>query len=174
MSYWRGVVKLMPELRAYARSVASNPEEAEDLVSDAIERSANAAQCPQALDELRPWLFRVIRNLYIDEKRKQKVRLEYSATAVRLSEGLVETGSKAEETVLLRTAFEQLSSQEREVLFLVDIMGMKYAEAAAIIEVPTGTIMSRISRARKALLELVNPLQATEEEAKTGKEKLYL
>lgn len=144
----------MPELLAYARSITSASDNVEDLVQDAIERALRSDNKPNVLDELRPWMFRVIRNLHYDELRKLRVRREYSAGMGRLSEESMQTADHARD-VLIRRAFEKLPPDTREVLFLVDIMGLKYAEAAKVMDVPNGTVMSRLSRARRALLELV-------------------
>jgi len=144
---------LLPELRAYAIAICASRNGAEDLVHDAIERGLRADTRPTRLDELRPWMFRVIRNLHYDELRKRRVRREYLAAERRLSD---ETGvSDTARDVLIRLAFENLPSETREVLCLVDIMGLKYVEAAKVMDVPIGTVMSRVSRARKALLEIV-------------------
>jgi len=146
---------LLPELRAYSRSILQSPDEAEDLVQDAIERALRTDTRPSKLDELRPWMFRVIRNLSIDQFRKNRVRREYFQAQERLSNNTAVTTDVARDT-LLRLAFAKLQPDAREVLFLVDIMGMKYCEAAQVMGVPNGTVMSRISRARRALLELVD------------------
>ena len=143
---------LLPELRAYARSLAKNPHDSEDLVQDAIERALRSENCPVLVQDLRPWMFRVIRNLHLDELRKRRVRMEYSTAQKRLSSDLMQAGDHAE-GVALRMTFETLPAQMREVLFLVDVMGMKYAEAAAIMDVPHGTVMSRVSRARRTLID---------------------
>ena len=144
---------LLPEFRAYAIAICTSSDDAEDLVQDAIERALRTDSRPTVLGELRPWMFRVIRNLHYDELRKRRVRREYLAAEKRLSD---EAGtSDAARDVLIRMAFEKLSPDMREVLCLVDIMGLKYAEAAIVMNVANGTVMSRISRARKALLELV-------------------
>ncbi|MEO1138096.1 MAG: RNA polymerase sigma factor [Pseudomonadota bacterium] len=144
---------LLPELRAYAISICASRDNAEDLVHDAIERGLRADSRPARIEELRPWMFRVMRNLHFDELRKRRVRREYLAAERRLSK---EAGtSDAAKDVLIRMAFQKLPPETREVLCLVDIMGLKYAEAADVMNVPTGTVMSRISRARKALLALV-------------------
>ena len=66
--------------------------------------------------------------------------------------------------VLIRLAFKKLPPETREVLCLVDIMGLKYAEAAKVMDVPNGTVMSRISRARKALLEIVDGAETAKQE----------
>lgn len=152
---------LLPEFRAYAIAICASSDDAEDLVQDAIERALRTENRPTVLDELRPWMFRVIRNLHYDELRKRRVRREYLAAEKRLSD---EAGtSDAARDVLIRMAFEKLSPDMREVLCLVDIMGLKYAEAAIVMNVANGTVMSRISRARKALLELVEGTGARDE-----------
>lgn len=147
------IVLLLPEFRAYATAICASSDDAEDLVQDAIERALRTDNLPTVLNELRPWMFRVIRNLHYDELRKRRVRREYLAAEKRLSD---DAGtSDAARNVLIRMAFEKLPSDMREVLCLVDIVGLKYAEAANVMNVANGTVMSRISRARKALLALV-------------------
>jgi len=144
---------ILPEFRAYATAICASSDDAEDLVQDAIERALRTDNSPTVLDELRPWMFRVIRNLHYDELRKRRVRREYLAAEKRLSDAA--GTSDAARDILIRMAFEKLPPDMREVLFLVDIMGLKYAEAASVMNVANGTVMSRISRARKALLALV-------------------
>ncbi len=151
---------LLPELRAYSRSICRSRDDAEDLVQDAIVRALRMDSRPSKLDEFRPWMFRVIRNLSIYELRKKRVRREYFQAQERLS-GNMSSGADVARDTLLRMAFEKLPPQTREILFLVDIMGMKYSEAADVMGVPNGTVMSRISRARRALLVLVDgPVEA--------------
>ncbi|WP_343081026.1 RNA polymerase sigma factor [Ostreiculturibacter nitratireducens] len=141
---------LLPELRAYARSLDSHSDTAEDLVQDAIERTLRAPNVPVALSELRPWMFRVIRNLHYDELRKWRVRREYIASEKRRYSVMGTVADHARD-VLLRLAYERLPPEKREILFLVDIMGLRYSEAADIIGIARGTVMSRLSRARHAL-----------------------
>lgn len=146
---------LLPELRAYARSLGEQADAAEDLVQDAIERSLRSQNTPNALSVLRPWMFRVIRNLHHDELRKHRVRREYAATEKRL---YADGGAAPDHArdVLIRLGYERLPPEKREVLFLVDIMGLKYSEAAEVMGVATGTIMSRLSRARQSLRIIVD------------------
>ena len=152
---------LLPELRAYALSLSKHRHDSEDLVQDAIERALRSDKRPKSLADLRPWMFRVIRNLHVDETRKKRVRMEYSNTQSRLSIDLTQSHDHAED-ITVRTTFATLPPAMREVLFLVDVMGMKYAEAAEIMDVPHGTVMSRVSRARRALIEAI---EATPEQA---------
>ncbi len=158
---------LLPEFRAYATAICASASDAEDLIQDAIERALRSDNRPTRIDELRPWMFRVIRNLHYDELRKRRVRREYLAAERRLSD---EAGSSdAARDILVRLAFDKLSPDMREVLCLVDIMGLKYAEAAVVMNVANGTVMSRVSRARKALLGLVNGADTRGVAEKRGK-----
>ncbi len=149
------IPKLHHELAAYARAISQDPALAEDLVNDGIERALRAPEPPDRLENLRPWLFRIIRNLHLDELRKRRVRMEYAQAHVRLY-GDDLSGRRDTEDALVRLAFEKLKPEQRELLFLVDVMGLRYAEAADVLAVPLGTIMSRVSRARQALLALVD------------------
>ncbi len=149
---------LLPELRAYAFSLVRVDHEAEDLAQDAVERALRSDQRPAKLNDLRPWMFRVLRNLRYDELRKRRVRQEYSAGLRRYSEEVSQTRDHAH-SVLVRNAYNKLPEPAREILFLIDIMGLKYDEAALVLDVPRGTIMSRISRARRAMMELVEGVQ---------------
>ena len=78
MAALRNIEILLPEIRAYAYSICQSSVEAEDLVQDAIERALRADNKPDKLNDLRPWMFRVVRNLFFDELRKYRVRREYS------------------------------------------------------------------------------------------------
>lgn len=144
--------RLLPECRAYARSICLTREDAEDLVQDAMLRALRTNHKPLKIAELRPWLFRVIRNLYNDEIRKLRVRRAYLRHE-QISLDNSNQNSNQERDVIVRQIFNQLSPDLREVLFLVDVVGLKYNEAAKIMDVPHGTIMSRVSRARRAMFE---------------------
>jgi RNA polymerase sigma-70 factor (ECF subfamily) len=147
------LLRLRPQLLAYARAVCGSYDEAEDLVHDAVERALTAHNVPGSIEELRPWMFRVLRNLNIDRQRKIRVRTEYAAQHKRLLDDAPVIGNDPLRSLLLRQALEGLTAEHREVVFLVDIMGLRYAEAASVLDVPEGTIMSRISRARQALFD---------------------
>ena len=158
---------LMPEFRAFARSVAVNPSDFDDIVQDAVERALRSDGVPTDVPSLRRWMFRVIRNLNIDTVRKIRVRREYSAAQARLYDDMPAMSDTARDT-LVRIAFEALPPATREVLFLVDIMGLKYSEAAEVMDVPDGTVMSRLSRARKVLCErIAGPVEAKMKQSQT-------
>jgi len=149
----RNLTVLNPELLAYATSLSENAEEAKDLVQESAVRALQATAAPKGISDLRPWMFRVIKNLFLDLKRKQRVRREFSDAQQRLSNAdRVQVGD-AVETLMVRQAFASLSRRDREVLCLVDVLGLRYAEAAWVIGAPAGTVMSRLSRARRAMVE---------------------
>ncbi len=175
MDAWPLITQLLPDLRAYARTLADTAQDAEDLVGDAIERTIRSDAYPRELASLRPWMFRTIRNLAFDELRKRRVRREYAAALTRL-EGAGQVGGHSgslsvEDSALVRRAFETLTGREREILFLVDVMGFSYAETASVLDVPKGTVMSRVSRARRAFLERVDPARSERKKVK-GKQDL--
>jgi RNA polymerase sigma-70 factor (ECF subfamily) len=149
----RTLTVLRPELFAYARGLTLEISEAEDLVHDAVVRALQSGSAPRRISDLRPWMFRIIKNLFIDRKRKERVHREFSITQNRLSDiGPAQTGDPVE-ALMVRQAYAKLAPRDREILCLVDILGLTYAQAAAVIDVPVGTVMSRVSRARRAMIE---------------------
>ena len=139
-------------LYAYAVSLCRDRDEARDLVQGCAEKALSARNVPGDDAAYRAWLFRILRNHFIDQKRAavELDRLdEDSATPAmdrwQYEESLVNT-------LTVRRGIDRLRLEHREVLALVDMAGFTYAEAAALIEVPVGTVMSRLSRARRALL----------------------
>ena len=149
----RKLAEIRPELVAFAHSLTLDGAAAEDLAQNAILRALQSGSAPGEISDLRPWMFRVIKNLHIDDMRKLKVQREYSIAQSRLLENEPLRSGDPVETVLVRQAFSELSSKEREILCLVDILGLTYAETAATLEIPQGTVMSRVSRARRAMID---------------------
>jgi len=144
--------ELVPRVRRFALSLTGNACDADDLVQSTVERALSRGIPPEA--EPRRWLFRVCRNLWIDEVRGRAVRhrhLEHPAGVD--GEGLGDPSGNVDRRALEEAlaAMQTLSSEHREVLSLVAIEGCSYREAAAVLEVPVGTIMSRLARARATL-----------------------
>ncbi|MBE7636494.1 sigma-70 family RNA polymerase sigma factor [Sneathiella sp. P13V-1] len=157
----RKIASLMPELKAYAIALSQNLDEAEDLVQDAFQKALGSKKTPSKISDLKPWMFRIIRNQYIDQKRKEKTRLEYSEEVIRLYSDEPSHTPAIMEEILVRQALTKVTTQEREILYLVDVLGLKYAEAAIVLGIPSGTVMSRLSRARKSLLDEVEQTNIT-------------
>lgn len=144
----------MPRLRRYALSLARRADLADDLVQLTAERAFAQADGPDASMRLEPWLFRILRNAFIDMTRRTRTRgIE---TDVHDNPDLLSFDGAADtETRLMATraleAVDRLPEDQRDVMMLVCVEELSYAEAAGVLEVPIGTVMSRLSRARLAI-----------------------
>ncbi|RED52143.1 RNA polymerase sigma factor [Aestuariispira insulae] len=154
MSYRTILAELQPECQAYALAVCRNRDDARDLVQNAFVRAMTTSSPPKDLTKIRSWMFRIIRNLHLDLVRKRAVRREYFEARSRLNEEVQSPAICPEDMIAFRRAFEKLTLAHREILYLVDIAGMTYEETAQVMGIPGGTVMSRISRARAALIAL--------------------
>ena len=143
-------------LYGFAVAMTGDRDRARDLLHDCVVRAAAARNRPVDEPAFRAWLFAIMRNLWIDQLRAEERRCRM-ADALSDTMALVPVSleSMAVESFAVRQAFEFLSHDHREVLALVDISGFSYQEAADLLGVPRGTVMSRISRARQALAGLL-------------------
>ena len=106
---------------------------------------------------LKPWMCRVIRNAYIDGFRRNKVRTEHQQQ-VLIDEACSASSAAAEHEfnrVLVLQALGALDEDKREIIYFIDVAGFSYTEVAEILTIPTGTVMSRVSRARKEMLAFI-------------------
>jgi RNA polymerase sigma-70 factor (ECF subfamily) len=143
----------LPRLRRFALALTGRSAEADDLVQDTVERALRNLDRFAPETRMESWMFKIAQNLWIDRLRAAKVR----AGTVNLNEAsnaAVDGVRAAEAHTLLSTtlrALGELSAEQREVVALVLIEGIPYREAADILEVPIGTVTSRLARAREAL-----------------------
>lgn len=151
-------------LMSYAHRLTRNRDEAADLVQACAVKALAAPRGPNSEATLRAWLYAILRNTWVDQVRQRTPVVEDESLGVVASEPWrFDDRVIAELTV--RMALELVEIQHREVIELVDIAGFRYAEAASILRIPVGTVMSRLSRARLALLEAIEgqnirPLQS--------------
>lgn len=145
------LVELRPQLMAFATSLTLDRAAAEDLVHEAILRALRSRAAPGAMGDLRPWMFRVVRNLFIDMQRRERTVRAFRRDGAPPAVARPGLGDPVE-VVLVRQAYARLSPHEREILGLVDIMELKYREAAETLGIPIGTVMSRLSSARRSML----------------------
>jgi RNA polymerase sigma-70 factor (ECF subfamily) len=148
----------IPRLRRYARALLRDRDAADDLVQDCLERALSRLDNWQTGDSPRRWLFTIMHHLFVDEKRRAKRRGEafpLSHEAV----GNVATDAAQVDSVAFREvmdALQEIGADRRAALVLVAVEGMSYAEAAGVLGIPAGTLMSRIARAREELRALLD------------------
>ena len=141
-------------LRRFCYSMTGTAADADDLLQATIERLLVKGMPEDA--HVAKWAYRVCKNAWIDEIRSREVRNKYPQLIVNELEGspsAEHTAGKERELEAVSAALDELPAGQRLALTLVAIEGKTYAEAAEIMEVPVGTIMSRIARARRQLLE---------------------
>jgi RNA polymerase sigma-70 factor (ECF subfamily) len=146
----------IPRLYGYAVSLSRDHHDALDLVQETALKALKASRVPDDEPAYRAWLFIILRNAWLDMIRRRGRRPEVSGTET----GYEEIGDQAWahdesliSTLTVKLSLARLSADHRDVLGLVDVSGFSYAEAAAILGVPAGTVMSRVARARNALLK---------------------
>ena len=142
----------LPRVRRFALSVTGNREDADDLLQSTVERVLGRG-LPEGADVLR-WMFRVARNLWIDEVRSRKVRLDTAGRREPEEEATVDGEDAAIAGLQMREIAEAMGSlpeEQRALLSLVAIEGLTYREAAEVLEIPIGTVMSRLARARAGM-----------------------
>ena len=151
----RELIANIPHLRGFARFVTQNADQANDLVQDTIVRALRAQHQYQPGTNFKAWTFTILRNLHVNNLRRQRVRME------SIEDGALDVFSVAPnqyarlEFQELHRALAKLSPEQREVLILVGASGFRYEEAAEICKCAIGTIKSRLSRARNELYKLL-------------------
>lgn len=152
----------MASLRRYARALTGTTWAADDLVQDTLERACSKWQLWLAGSNLRAWLFSVMHNVFVNQLRQSRGRSHLTLVDVDdVADQLAATTSDPSQMLDLQRCLMRLPAEQREVLLLVSMQDLSYAEVAKITHVPVGTVMSRLSRARGRLQELLNaPAQA--------------
>lgn len=135
---------LLPGLARYARALTGERAAAEDLVQDCVAR-ALAAEGQHRGGSIKAWLFTIMTNL---NRNRYRAMARRQFVPVDEAEAIEATTAEPELRVAIDRALACLSAEKREVLLLVGLQGMSYAEVAETLAVPVGTVMSRLSRAR--------------------------
>lgn len=155
------LVAQLPSLRRYAVALAGNAALADDLVQDCIERAlAQKAQLRES-ERLAGWLRRILYNLYIDEIRRGRRRgreQDISELADHLELSAPAPDNSATQEFL--RAVNRLSTEHRQILLLISVEELSYREIAEELEIPMGTVMSRLARARERLREMMESTSA--------------
>lgn len=152
------IVDHIPGLRRYARALTADAWAADDLVQDTLERACGKWRLWLVGSDLRAWLFTLMHNIYANQVRSA-VRRAGQATLVDLDAHAAELVAPAVAADLgldLQRCLMRLPEDQRAVLLLVTLEDMAYGEVARILGIPIGTVMSRLSRARSRLRELMD------------------
>lgn len=142
--------RYIPALRRYAWVLARNTADADDLVQDCLERAIGRLGTVRSDGELRPWLFTILHSLFVSGRRQAARRPMVDLDQVA---DLGVAGNQEPSSMLqgVMAALETLPEEHRSVLLLVGVEDLTYQEAARVLGVPVGTVMSRLSRARERL-----------------------
>lgn len=155
---------LLPSLYNHACWLSRDPTEAEDLVQETISKALRAFDSFQTGTNFKAWIFRILRNTFLTSRTGMAVShtvfledhphlLETNNASPTPEDHLIRLDNQA----LVREALEQLQPPLREVILLCDVEELKYKDIALVLDVPIGTVMSRISRARRTLHQLLQP-----------------
>lgn len=147
---------LVPNLRAFAKSLAGNADYADDLVQETLIKAWKNQTTFAEGSNLKAWLFTILRNTFLSDRRKRKFEVEDpdGVMAGKLSTHGAQNGHM--DFLDFAEAFEKLPDDQREALILIGAEGFSYEEAALMCGCAVGTIKSRVNRARNKLLELMH------------------
>jgi RNA polymerase sigma-70 factor, ECF subfamily len=149
------IVDLLPRLRRFARTLARNPHDADDLVQVAVERALARSEQLRPDSRLSSWMFGILRNAWIDETRSRGRRNRIFAPE-ELGENVGDVASESQaEALCVQDAISRLPDEQRLAVGLVLVEGLSYKEAAEIMGVPIGTLTSRLARGREALQSML-------------------
>lgn len=146
------IVDLLGPLRRYARSLTRDAPKADDLVHDTLVRALEARGSLRPNTNLRTWMMTVLHNAFIDDQRRKRVEARHADVLVQLSDEVALPAQEGQVRLSqIRKAFDGLPEEQRAALHLVTLEGLSYAEAAQVLGIPIGTLMSRLGRGRAAL-----------------------
>lgn len=150
--------ELMPRLRRFARSLCGNAAAADDLVQSALERAIRHWDARRDDAALESWLFAILYRRFVDEHRRQRRwRQALQLLGAPGRDDAAPSAERVHEGRAALAAFAALPEADRALLMLVSVEGFAYREAADVLGLPIGTVMSRLSRARARLRSLCDP-----------------
>jgi RNA polymerase sigma-70 factor (ECF subfamily) len=155
------IVALLPRLRRFARNLARNAHDADDVVQIAVERALLKLDQWRSDARLDSWMFKIVRNAWIDELRSRG-RRERIFLAAEAGEHVGDaTLDREAELMSVQSAMARLPEDQRTAISLVLVEGLPYKEAADVLDIPIGTLTSRLARGRQALQAMLEPPQGT-------------
>lgn len=157
-AFERELLTLLPRLRRFARALARDAADADDLLQAALERALKAREQWMPGTRLDAWMMRIMRNHWIDEMRSRTRRAQTFAP----EEAAEHVGDDSHRDIEIKAemhdvdrAMNRLPPEQREVIALVLVEGLAYREAADLLDIPIGTLTSRLTRGRQALAQML-------------------
>lgn len=158
---------VIPHLRAYGRSLSGNPDLADDLTQDTMVKAWASRERFERGTSIKAWTFVILRNTFLSQMRRNKFRGDYDEQLVERTLATPAAQEDSSQITDLQRGLMELPEDQREALILVGAGGMSYEEAAAICGCALGTMKSRVSRARKALEEIMESGQFAQSRSDT-------
>lgn len=157
MTTHAAIEQTIPSLRRFARALLGTAQDADDLVHDALVDALARPRLGMADQQVRPWLFAILRNRFLSDRRRAKHRATTPLDDAGGPAAAVRPGQEAGLQMRdLTIGLAGLPVEQREILLLVTVEGFTYAEVAAMLDLPLGTVMSRLSRARDRLNDFMD------------------
>ena len=151
------IVQLLPRLRRFAAAMTGSIADGDDLVQDTVERALKNLHRWEPGTRLDSWMFRIAKNRFIDTRRSHKRSGVMAMDAPEDTPSVVSDGARAADARLMlgdvAGALQKLPAEQREALVLVSVEGFSYRDAADVLQIPIGTLTSRVARAREALAQ---------------------
>jgi RNA polymerase sigma-70 factor (ECF subfamily) len=144
----------VPALRRFARSLCHAPDAADDLVQDCLEQALGAWPRRRAEADLRAWLFTILYNLFVSDRRRTARRGRLLAAQGTPQDATPQGQEAAVHCAEVLAQLDALPADQRAVLCLIAVEDLGYEQAARVLGVPVGTVMSRLSRARERLRQM--------------------
>lgn len=145
------ILENIPRLRRYARALTGDRHAADDLVQDTLERALGRSALFRPGSDARAWLFGIMHNQFVNHVRSAAARRTVHADPWMPEPAAVDTAHERAALGDIARMLGQLPIEQREVLLLISLEELTYQQAARVLGVPLGTVMSRLSRAREAL-----------------------
>ncbi|HEX6411114.1 MAG TPA: RNA polymerase sigma factor [Sphingomicrobium sp.] len=158
-SFERDLTQLLPRLRRFAHTLSRNPADADDLTQATVERALRSREQWQPGTRLDSWMYRIMRNLWIDTARARMRKDRYEAPedeAESVGHDPREALDASLELKRAMDAMDRLPDEQREVVALILVEGFGYREVSEMLDLPIGTVSSRLVRGRTALLAMLS------------------
>ena len=154
----QAIIEEIPRLRRYARSLLRDRDAADDLVQDSLERALSRMESWTSGDSPRRWLFTIMHHIFVDQLRRSKRHVQAVTMMPETIDALAAPAQQIDKiaSVEVLSALQQIAPERRAALTLVAVEGFSYADAANVLGIPAGTLMSRIARGREELRSILD------------------